>query len=168
MKTLFKEDKEMLRKPVRLHLVLSLVMAIAITMAMAMAMQSLWLPVVSYAADGNTGTIEQLQTRISSSGTGDVILSADIGNVTTQLTIGRSLTLDLNGQSLTIILPAAVGNNGNCIKINKDVTLTIMDSAGGGSLYATNNASGTGVSTGSGAAINTTDGALAIDRKSVV
>ena len=88
-----------------------------------------------------------------------ITLNADILNGTTQLTIGRNLTLDLAGYNLTIELPdtgGTGGRNSNGIKIASGITLTIMDSGGTGTLSVTNLSTLSGV--GSGAAINITDG----------
>ena len=56
-------------------------------------------------AGGNGhGTEAALRNAVSTSSSGDVILSANIGTLLTQLTIARSLTLDLSGYTLTIDL----------------------------------------------------------------
>ena len=118
------------------------------------------------AAVGNTGTETALRNAVSASGDGDVILSTDIGTLTTQLTIARSLILDLNGYSLTIDLPEITGRVSNGIKLNPGVTLTISDSVGTGILNVINR--GDILSTGNGAAINTTDGALIIQSGTII
>ncbi|MCL2110870.1 MAG: hypothetical protein FWH32_01175 [Clostridiales bacterium] len=104
-------------------------------------------------------TYAALQTACSAAGTGEVTLGANISG-TTQLTIGRNLTLDLNGRTLSINLPdtAAGGRANNGISISSGVTLTIKDSSSPstGALTVLNRAS-TGTTAGNGAAINTTD-----------
>ena len=103
-----------------------------------------------------TNTWSALETAVSASGSGTVQLT---GNITgaTQLTIERSLTLDLNGHTLTINVP----HTANGIKIASGITLTIMDSSTGGMLNVTT-AAGIFPGSGNGAAINTTDGSLII------
>jgi hypothetical protein len=98
--------------------------------------------------------------------TGDTLVKltqniSDINKGTTQLTVGRNLTLDLAGYNLEIELPAATGNNSNGIKINPGVTLTVICSVGTGKLDVANNAD-SDVQFGFGAAINTTEGTIII------
>ncbi|MCL2153627.1 MAG: InlB B-repeat-containing protein, partial [Oscillospiraceae bacterium] len=131
-----------------------------LTLALILAMAVLWLPTVSHAAGGNTSSEAELRSKLSDSESGDIILNANIGDIVTPLIIERSLTLDLNGHMLSINLSAAVGNIGNAIKINKDVTLTIKDSDINGILTVINKASS--AETGNGAAINTSDGTLIV------
>lgn len=102
-----------------------------------------------------------LRNAVSVTGSGDVVLSEDIGTLTAQLSIERSLKLDLNGHMLTIELSEAVGRTSNGIKISPNTTLTILDSAGGGILNISNMA-GNSVTLGNGAAINSSDGVLVI------
>jgi hypothetical protein len=59
----------------------------------------LWQPVVSLAEVGNIGSEKDLRDAVSGSGSGDVILSSNIG-LRSELVIARSLTLDLNGHTL--------------------------------------------------------------------
>ena len=131
-----------------------------LTLALVLAMTLLWLPGVSHAADGNTSNEAQLRSKLSESESGDIILSANIGDIVTPLIIERTITLDLNGHMMTVNLPAAAGNTGNAIKINKDVTLTIKDSDTNGILTVINKANN--ATAGNGAAINTTDGTLIV------
>jgi len=110
-----------------------------------------------------------LRNAVSANGTGDVVLNANIGPLISQLTIQRSLVLDLNGYSLNINIPGTAGQTSNGITINTDVELTIMDSAGGGVLRVTNNnTGGSSTSANSGAAINTSAGSLIIQSGTVI
>jgi len=105
------------------------------------------------------------------SGEGTIKLTSNILDGAIPLTIGRSLTLDLNGHSLTIDLPPPIGRNSNGIKINSGVTLTIKDSNPGqqNALTVTNRAGENNANhcmwdaVGGCAAINTTDGTLVIE-----
>ena len=109
-------------------------------------------------------------------GDGAVVLTGDITITDTHtfdgsiagLVIGRNLTLDLAGHTLTINIPDPVGRTSNGIKISSGVTFTIIDSVpGANSLTVTNGA--TIVSTnGNGAGINTTDGTLIIESGTVI
>jgi len=103
-----------------------------------------------------------LRNAVSTEGSGDVVLSENIGNLTTQLTIERDITLDLNGNALTIYLDAETGNTSSGIKIDPGVALTITDSAGGGTLSITNRADYL-ATPGNGAAINTADGTIIVE-----
>ncbi|MDR2233487.1 MAG: hypothetical protein LBE56_10235, partial [Tannerella sp.] len=92
-------------------------------------------------AQTNVATYSDLFNACSSGGSGNITLTANILDGATQLTIERSLTIDLNGHSLTINLPDAIGRNSNGIWLANDVTLTIMDSnPGTNSLTVTNGA----------------------------
>ena len=115
----------------------------------------------AYAQD--VSTYAALQTATSSlTGANTVRLTADITNGASQLTIGRNLTLDLNGRNLTIDLPGTTGQNSNGIKINNGFKLTIVDSnPGANNALTVTNRSGN-PSTGNCAAINTSDGTLEI------
>ena len=123
----------------------------------------------------NSGNYADLQAAVGAADgvayfAGDVVeLGADILTGTSQLTIGRNLTLDLNGYSLTIELPDANpgGRNANGIKIASGITFTIMDSnSGANELNVTNRASIL-VTPGNGAAINSSDGTLIIQSGTV-
>ena len=103
-----------------------------------------------------------LVTAVSAGGSGNVTLTGDIPG-TTQLTIERSLTLDLAGNDLTITIPWNA--NANAININPSFHLTIIDSVGGGVLYA--NASGALPTAGNGAGINVTGATLTINSGNV-
>ncbi len=92
-------------------------------------------------------------------GESEITLGGTISG-STQLTIARSLTLNLNGQSLTITV-----TSGNGIKIANDATLTIKDT-GGGTLTVTNKLSD--VVNDQGAGINTKDGSLLIKSGAVI
>lgn len=104
-----------------------------LSLVLILAIMAVCIPTMSYAAEGNTGTEAALRNAVSSSGSGDVILSADI-RLTTMLVIMRNLTLDLNGHVLTIAFPnesattyalrLSYGGSGR--------SLTILDSAGNG------------------------------------
>jgi len=137
-----------------------------LALALILIMASLWIPLASRAATGNTGNEAALLAAVSEDGEGDVILSASISSITKQLEIDRSLTLDLNGYVLSIDIADTAGRSSNSIKINDGVTLTIKDSMGGGSLNVTNRAS-SNASAGNGAAINVTDGYLVIQSGTV-
>jgi len=110
------------------------------------------------------GSYSELQAAaLAGSGEGTIKLTKDILDGKTELVIGRNITLDLNGHSLTIDLPVATGKTSNGIKINSGVTLTIVDSNLGASnaLTVRNNASAS-TTDGHGAGINSTDGTLEI------
>ena len=119
-----------------------------VSLILVLAMMATLLLTNAKAAVGNTANETELLNRASVGGSSDIILSANIG--TSQLTIARSLKIDLNGFILTI---------SNGIKINAGVTLTIMDSASGGTLNA--------ASTANSAAINTSDSTLIIESGTV-
>ena len=125
---------------------------IAIVLALSL-LPTLLCPVGASAAD-IIDTEAALRNAVSMNGTGNVILSANIDALLEQLTIARSLTLDLNGHTLPIDLTYSVNQTSSCIRINPGVTLTIIDSAGGGILSAK--------ATDDGVAINTVRGALII------
>jgi len=115
----------------------------------------------AYAQD--VSTYAALQTATSSlTGANTVRLTANITNGASQLTIGRNLTLDLNGRSLTIDLTYETGPASNGIKINNGFKLTIVDSNPGANNVLTVTNRSNLSSTGNGAAINTTDGTLEI------
>jgi hypothetical protein len=115
-------------------------------------------------AQTNVGTYTDLQTACAAGGAGNVTLTADILDGTTQLTIERNLTLDLNGHSLTIDLDALTGRVSNSIWLDANVTLTIMDSSPGANALTVINRAGSGSGTaGNGAAINTSGGTLVIE-----
>ncbi|MDR2172798.1 MAG: IPTL-CTERM sorting domain-containing protein, partial [Burkholderiales bacterium] len=122
-------------------------------------------------AQTNVGTYADLQTACAAAGAGNVTLTADILDGTTQLTIERNLTLDLNGHSLTIDLPAATGRVSNGIKINPNVTLILMDSSPGvNALTVTNRANVTydpAANSNFGAAINSSEGEIIINSGTV-
>ena len=104
---------------------------------------------------------DAFRAAVSAAGSGNVILNANLPTLTEQLNIDRTLTLDLNGHTLTIDLTAATGNVSNGIRLANGISLTIIDSAGGGVLNVTNRATTTG-SNGNGAGINTQNGTLII------
>ena len=88
---------------------------------------------------------DDLRTTVSAADFGDFVLGADFvgaNTLTTQLTIARDLTLDLNGHTLTIDLSNTNpgGQISNGIQINNGIELTIIDSGDGGTLNVTNNA----------------------------
>jgi len=122
----------------------------------------------------NTGVYADLQTAVGAADgitrfANDIVkLGADFtGN--TELTIGRDLTLDLNGKNLTIDLPTATGNSSNGIKISSGVTLTIIDGNPSGSNALTvTNGSDIFVGSGYGAAINVTEGTLIITSGKII
>jgi len=116
-------------------------------------------PMNAQSADGNTGSETALRDAVMENGTGDVILGANIGTLSTRLTIARSLTLDLNGYSLDINLGGLFTTATNGIRISPGVTLTIIDSSGGGSLRVRSTASAV---FSRFVAINASDGALVI------
>ena len=108
-----------------------------------------------------------LRTAIATPGHGPIVALTGNIHLTTQLTIPRNLTLDLNGQTLTIELPTLVGEQSNGIQINNNITLTIIDSGGGGVLNITN--LGHGFATqGNGAGINTSNATLRIESGTVI
>jgi len=121
-------------------------------------------------AQAQVGTWGDLQTAAGVKGSGNIKLSANISG-TAQLTIARSLTLDLNGHKLTITLDAPTGVISNGIKITSGVTLTLMDSSSPstGVLAVTNNADFDNWTPAHnrGAAINTSEGALIINSGTV-
>jgi hypothetical protein len=128
---------------------------LAIALALGM------MPLTAFAATGNVNDWGELTTAVGSGGSGDVILSTSFSG-TAQLTIDRSLTLDLNGWSLTIDV-----NSGHGIKIASGKILTIMDSSSpsNGTLIVTNNYSASDAI--ESAAIHTTDGTLIINSGTV-
>ena len=87
------------------------------------------------------GGLGGLVEAVSSSGSGNVTLTGPITG-TAQLTIERSLTLDLAGHALDI----TTGNNESSIYINSGITLTITDSGGTGNLNVINTVIGLNVS----------------------
>ncbi|MCL2031243.1 MAG: Ig-like domain-containing protein, partial [Oscillospiraceae bacterium] len=113
--------------------------------------------IVASAAVGNVEDADELQAIADSTGSGDAILAEDIDIKNKQLTISRSMTLDLNGKNLTIT------SQFNGIKIASGVTLTIQDSSeeGEGTLTVTNER--TTAADNNGAAINTSSGTLKIE-----
>jgi len=66
-----------------------------------LALLLMLMPIAAIA--GNVNTYVALQADCSASGSGDVVLTAGITDGATQLTIGRSLILDLNGKKRIII-----------------------------------------------------------------
>ena len=113
-------------------------------------------------------TKEDLASALSVSGSGDMTLGQDITDITTQLTVERDVTLDLNGHHLDIALDADTGNSSNGIKIASGVTLTIRDSSNPstGKLTVTNNANN--ATSNNGAGINATGGTLVIESGTVI
>ncbi|MCL2456468.1 MAG: fibronectin type III domain-containing protein, partial [Defluviitaleaceae bacterium] len=89
---------------------------------------------------------ELLAATASGSQAALIVLSNNISS-TNQLTISHSLTLDLNGHTLTINLPAEP--SGNCISVQNNVTFTVMCSKGTGALNVTS----AGISGNTGAGI---------------
>jgi len=139
------------------------VLSLALVPAIILAMAVIWLPITSLASIVTVSTESQLSAAVSKEGVDEYVeLGTDIDNITAELTIWRDITLDLKGFSLTIILEDSVARNSNGITIAPGVTLTIMDSIGGGQLNVTNGAS-SGTFAGRGAAINVTDGTLIIE-----
>ena len=115
----------------------------------------------------NVDTEAALRAAVGTGGTGDTVaLTADITGVTTQLDIARDVTLDLNGHSLTIDLPATFGHYSNGIKIAGEKTFTVTDSNQGTNKLTVKNEA-TGGNTGTGAAINTSDGTIIIESGTV-
>ena len=112
----------------------------------------------------SVGTEEELRTAVAAGGT--VTLTADITGIITQLNIARNVTLDLNGYSLAIDLPAATGKDSNGIKIASGKTFTVTDSHPGTNKLTVKNEATSG-NMGSGAAINTCDGTIIIESGTV-
>ena len=142
--------------------------AILITFALLIAIMPIMIIPASAASDYAT-----LQALTSAPTGGNLVQLTQNLEGNTQLTIGRSLALDLNGHSLTIDLPDVFGppnettRNSNGIKINSGATLTIIDSnPGANKLTVINNSIMSSV--GNGAAINTTDGTLIIESGTIV
>ncbi|MCL2019088.1 MAG: YDG domain-containing protein [Oscillospiraceae bacterium] len=133
----------------------------AVTFALALAI----IPAMPFSVQAVTavGNYADLQSAAASGGTDDITLSANIDGAT-QLTIERSLTLDLNGHTLKIEIPDSVGQSSNGIKIETGVTLTIKDDSVGetGELEVINRASEEPTYS-NGAAINTNGGTLIIE-----
>lgn len=130
------------------------------------------LPVEASEADSVVYTKEDLVAALEPDGTGDVILGADITDITTQLTVERSTAINLNGYKLTVTLDEETGQKANGIKLASGVTLTIRDSSStsNGELTVTNNVSmvmNNDVSDGNMAAINTSDGKLIVESGNV-
>ena len=113
---------------------------------------------------------QELVDAAAATGSGDIILLANgiaslFGSWNHHLTIERDLTLNLNGKSLTITNNS--GNTAYGIKIAAGVTLTIIDGAqGGGSITVTSNTT-SDVTQGNGAAIDTSEGTLIIERGTI-
>jgi len=134
----------------------------AVCLALGLVSLSAVTGITASAAVGNVGDEAELRDAVGSGGSGDVILSADFNDdapLEIELLIERSLTLDLNGQTLTINV-----DSGNGIKIGSGFTLTIIDSVGGslgGALSIDNSA--TTAAAGQGAGINVSDGTLIIN-----
>ena len=118
---------------------------------------------------GGITTRAELVTALGVGGSGDVILGGDITDITTQLTVGRDVILDLNGHKLDITLTAAEGYNANGIKIADGVTLTILDSSTSstGTLTVINGASSS-TTQGNGAAINISGSTFVVESGTVI
>lgn len=133
-------------------------------MILILAMAVAWLPTKSLAATPNTYSMTDLNNNIAA-GT-NVVLGTNFNNITSQLTISNSVSIDLNGYSMWIEIPDTAGRTSNGIKINPNKILTIKDSAynganSSGRLTVSNRASNN-VSSGCGAAINVASGTLNI------
>jgi len=121
----------------------------------------------------NSGDFAGLRAAAASGGiytlTGDIYIDGvyTVGAHQAGVVIGSNLTLDLNGFSLTIDLPYLTGEDANGIKIAAGVTLIIMDSNSGANELNVTNRAFLSSTSGNGAAINTTDGALIIQSGTV-
>lgn len=105
----------------------------------------------------------ELTTVAKMSGTGDIVLGANISG-TVQLNIERNLTLDLNGKILNINVSI-----GNGIKIENGIVLTVIDSANDGVLKIYNSLNENSEDVlGDGAAINTTGATLILNSGKVI
>ena len=103
----------------------------------------------------------QLRAAVGAGGTGDTVrLMSDIPVITTELTIARSLILDLNGKTLDII---ATDNYSSGIKIEPGVGLTIRDSSNPNTGVLNVTSTATKPEEGYGAGINVTEGSLSIE-----
>ena len=118
---------------------------------------------------GGITTRAELVTALGVGGSGDVILGGDITDITTQLTVGRDVILDLNGHKLGITLTAAEGYNANGLKIAGGVTLTIRDSStpSTGTLTVINGASSS-TTQGNGAAVNTSGSTFMVKSGTII
>lgn len=109
-------------------------------------------------------TETDLVNAMSDTGSGDVVALGANLSMSTQLTVARSVTLDLNGYKLEITLEG--GNHANCIKLAGGVTFRIQDSSDPsiGKLSVINKATPAPSERqfGAYAGINTTDGTLKI------
>lgn len=125
-------------------------LSILLTLCMMLTL----LPTAAFAAgETSVGTIEELMNAIKASATPSVKLTADI-NGFVEIPVGKtSITIDLNGNTLT----NSNSSDYFTIKFWQTGTLTIKDSAGGGSLtYDT----GTAISSEGGGTVVIESGAV--------
>ena len=127
-------------------------LALAVTLALGM------MPLSAFAADTIVSDYDELQAATSGTGIGEVVKLGKAISGATQLTIDRTLTLDLNGYSLTIAVDSDIYSAG--IGIATGVTLTIIDSNPGSNKLTVSGGS-------SGAGIGSSRGTLIIERGTV-
>jgi hypothetical protein len=109
-----------------------------LALATAIVLMGVFLP-LAVSASNPISNETQLRNAFSTLGSGTATLNADIGTLTTPLIIARTSTLDLNGHTLTIDLPAMSWGVG-CIHVDNGAKFTVMCSIGTGILDVTNNA----------------------------
>ena len=138
-------------------------LTLLLTISLAFAL----LPVNALAASVNTvNSATELQTALSAGGTGDVVALGGYITMSSELSVERNVTLDLNGYKLGITVSK---NNGLVIK--SGVTLTIRDSRSSfsGELNVKNTMPhNSNYNKNQGAAIKTTDGTLVIESGTVI